>query len=759
MDLEEVFCSTGVNPRSHCIALCEGADIIVYAADGHLVAELVPAHPNLPGKVINVSERHHSKPITVVKRISASSDNYFLSGCNHGDVNLWAFKNNKFEHILKLDKLPISVTSLAGTARQNELILVGSWGGVSTGIRSWWLTQETGGKWIVRTTKIIEEASKSFALSIAVHILPTGNALLAAGTSLRKIDLYVEGKDKEIFTPVLSVIGHNDWIHSVSFNNNNNSLLLASAGQDSYVRLWRISENSNSVDDNELSVTKNKFNVETAQGDVVHTINVEAVLAGHEDWVHSTEFNSDGSQIVTSSSDKTAIIWKEIDGIWTDWLRVGVVGGQAAGFFSAVFTNNSEGLVASSYFGGLHAWRLVNENEPWAPISMIGGHTGEVRDLSWEPKGRYLISVGSDKTTRLFSKLKEQETYGEIARPQVHGHEMQCVCSISSTCFVSGGEEKIYRAFQAPITFANSYEAISGVSKEKVFNVEQLAETGARMPALGLSNKAVEVDAPVENEETHWEEEQFLANPSNLEKVPTEDCLQQNTLWPELQKLYGHGFEVYAIATNPTGTVLATSCKASQAEHAVVILWDISNWTLKKSVLGHNLTITQIEWSPSGEYLLTVSRDRTAILYKERNGDIHGFDYEKVWQSKDEHSRIIWSCSWFSNSSMFATASRDKKVILWQIDGNEAKVFASETLPQPITAVAVSRRNIVACGLQDGSITLLGVENSQIVSKKAFITPAVTVDAAVQRLRFSNAEKEELAYAGIDGKVRIFRIC
>jgi len=49
-------------------------------------------------------------------------------------------------------------------------------------------------------------------------------------------------------------------------------------------------------------------------------IQVEAVLSGHEDWVHSTEWSNDGKQLVTSSSDKSIIVWRQKgnDDIWVD---------------------------------------------------------------------------------------------------------------------------------------------------------------------------------------------------------------------------------------------------------------------------------------------------------------------------------------------------------------------------------------------------------------------------------------------------------
>lgn len=69
----------------------------------------------------------------------------------------------------------------------------------------------------------------------------------------------------------------------------------------------------------------------------------------------------------------------------------------------------------------------------------------------------------------------------------------------------------MFRAFRAPKSFVKSLEAISGVPTEKSFGDSDLAEFGACVPALGLSNKPMVEGETVDGE--HWEEDAFRAAP------------------------------------------------------------------------------------------------------------------------------------------------------------------------------------------------------------------------------------------------------
>jgi elongator complex protein 2 len=101
----------------------------------------------------------------------------------------------------------------------------------------------------------------------------------------------------------------------------------------------------------------------------------------------------------------------------------------------------------------------------------------------------------------------------------------------------------------------------------------------------------------------------------------SEDYLVQNSLWPETMKLYGHGYEVFSLASSHSGRVVASSCKATTPEHARIILWDSQTWEKLQELEGHQLTVTQMAFSPDDNHLLSVSRDRTWCLFG-KNGII-----------------------------------------------------------------------------------------------------------------------------------------
>ena len=117
---------------------------------------------------------------------------------------------------------------------------------------------------------------------------------------------------------------------------------------------------------------------------------------------------------------------------------------------------------------------------------------------------------------------------------------------------------------------------------------------GASVPSLGLSNKAVFEDDNKRREEEgdrHVKDmyPDHYFTPEAYSRPPTEEALAQNTLWPELQKLYGHGYEIFTLASNSIATdgaavVVASACKASNAEHAEVILWTPKEegWKIKQ---------------------------------------------------------------------------------------------------------------------------------------------------------------------------------
>jgi len=142
--------------------------------------------------------------------------------------------------------------------------------------------------------------------------------------------------------------------------------------------------------------------------------------------------------------------------------------------------------------------------------------------------------------------------WAEIARPQIHGYDMTDAAFIAPFRFASTGDEKVTRVFDAPGGFVESLQAL-GVSTSVQDSSSR--PKGATVPPLGLSNRALGKAAEVSNLPTP-----HVANPAidsvskAFTNLPTEEELSTTTLWPEVEKVYGHGYEVTSFTLHSGAT-------------------------------------------------------------------------------------------------------------------------------------------------------------------------------------------------------------
>ena len=207
--------------------------------------------------------------------------------------------------------------------------------------------------------------------------------------------------------------------------------------------------------------------------------------------------------------------------------------------------------------------------------------------------------------------------------PQVHGHDFCGVAALPSGrlgrhMYASGSEEKVIRVFEAPRAFRDTLamargQALpssgdgsgSGCGSGGGGGPRGSAPLGALLPALGLSNKAVYQEeaaaaggagadtcaaaggasggaaagvAGLAGEAAHYPEGPDMAPhsaPSAVAGPPLEEHLSQNTLWPEVHKLYGHGNDLYCLAAGEYWVDVRLGRAGALQGISCSIIWDV----------------------------------------------------------------------------------------------------------------------------------------------------------------------------------------
>ncbi|KAL8734481.1 MAG: hypothetical protein Q9166_001380 [cf. Caloplaca sp. 2 TL-2023] len=698
----------------------------------------------------------HSHDVNVVKFFHPAtySPHLLLSGSVDQTVRLWQTDstiNDLYKSVGVLQGHTASVNCL-GVVSKRQILASGA---ADATIKIWYLDYVER-HWKTSLLQTIKASPRLLPLTLTFSALGAdGLFLAAAGT---KGDIYVyASKVNQVLSHQATLSGHEGWVRSLAITAEgtqpNSDLLLASASQDKYIRLWRIRRHHDTTLKEEQSrdgnidfeslLSNKTHKVETLSGS--YSLTFEALLLGHDDWIYTVSWQRTGTRLrlLSASADSSLAMWDadEESGVWLCTTRLGEINaqkgstsatGSMGGFWIGLWSATGESVACLGKTGSWRLWTYDSDGERWLPDIGISGHTKPVMDVAWASEGSYLLSTGSDQTTRLHAQWTNdrQPSWHEFARPQIHGYDLNCIDTIGDLRFVSGADEKLLRVFHEPRGTAELLRRLCNIKHAFV----QKPPEAANIPVLGLSNKAVEVPSELQLDQqdpaiADYSPDMPVSSERGIQDSshpPVEDDLARKTLWPESEKLYGHGYEISAVAVSHDGSLVATACKASSLDHAVVRLFETKNWReVKPPLVGHSLTVTSLQFNGHDRYLLSTGRDRQWTVFE--RDDANPLTFHLRAKNSKAHSRMILGACWapVAAGDVFVTGGRDKMLKVWDLRKMGREQIHTITASAPMTAVDILRRLvqsmvILAVASESGDVCIYHLECATFMTKSSY---------------------------------------
>lgn len=342
--------------------------------------------------------------------------------------------------------------------------------------------------------------------------------------------------------PIARYLGHNAGVTAVAFSPDGLNIL--SGAQSGELRLWDIKSGAELVrfTDHNLPLYTVDYSPDgrlAVSGSWDTTLTVWDVQTnrtlrsfgqigntnpsfGHTDWIVEVDFNSDGSQVLSSSYDGRVLLWDVNSGEIVREFDAGIK------LWSSDLTSDDRLVAAGGEQGVLKLW----DYETGDLLADLEAHEGPIRGVNFSPDGSQLLSgAGLDQ----WAIVWDTETHEELVRFEGH-------------------EEWIWHVQFMP----DGQQALSSSSDGRVLMWDT---TNGELLRTYIGH-----EGPVVNLDIMPDGTQFISASSDT-SVRTWDIETGR----ELARFNGHGSTVWAVALGPDGEMAITGSGDTTAR-----LWDIS---------------------------------------------------------------------------------------------------------------------------------------------------------------------------------------
>ncbi len=445
--------------------------------------------------------------------------------------------------------------------------------------------------------------------------------------------------------------GHTDWVSSVSFSPDGQTLVSGSA--DNTIKLWK------------------------ADGTLLNK------PLAHVGGVYSVSFSPDAQMIASAGVDKTVKLWSK------DGTLLKTLGGHTATVHSISFSRDSQMLASASWDKTVKLW-----SKEGVLLKTLTGHSDRVFGVSFSPDGNLIASVSRDKTIRIWRKdgiaVRTWKAHDQPILSVSFSPDGKTIATASAdnTVQLWRIDGKLIETLKGHsdwvvnVAFSPDGKTIASASRDNTIKlwrtsngnlIETLIGHGKMVQGLSFSPNGQKLaSASADNTVRIWRSDGGMLQPikehtkpvSSVSFSPNSQILAtaswDNTvkLWRKdgvlLKSFKAHSKPINSVVFSPDGQTLATSS------------WDntIKLWTtdgrLLKTFKGHEDRVTSLSFSPDGKVIASGSRDDTVKLWKTDG---------TLLKTLSGHTAEVWGVSFSPDGKLIASASEDKTMKLWKADG------------------------------------------------------------------------------------------
>jgi WD40 repeat protein len=315
------------------------------------------------------------------------------------------------------------------------------------------------------------------------------------------------------------------------------------------------------------------------------------VLNGHSGAVNHASFSPDSSLVITASDDGTAMLWD------ANSAKVRVIfGGHRKRVTRAIFSPDGTTVATASDDGTARLWDARRGQE----LRILRAHAGAVVFAGFDRQGSRILTASGDQTARIWDARSGKQL------AVLEGHADR----LSAAAFSPNGKKVVTASADGDIRIwdAGKFKELTSLSSNgSIIKFVTFNSNGTKLLAVSQTGQAWLWDTDTRRMLAHFSDEDGL---------------------------------VTAAAFSPEGTSFVIGCRNGKVE-----LYDTETGQRSQSLVGFTNEITSLAYSPDGSSIVAGSSVEAKIWLAANGRQVaahHGTDLSSIGFTSDGDG-LVWT--------------------------------------------------------------------------------------------------------------------